>query len=207
MSRDPAKDRLCKLSRETFDGGRNLMAAISEIVNTHPQLVAEFVTKNLYDTIRTDLRKEWAEPLQQPPLQLPISGAVEWVPDRVLLVDDEFRLRRYATFDEAIESDTARIEHHRGEQERARRDRDKEREVRDIARAEGLDVTKSWDELTMGEEVCWRCGGGWRPGDPFESGHVGTPGSKGGVQVAWEHASCNRSAGASVTSAAPLDDE
>jgi hypothetical protein len=57
-------------------------------------------------------------------------------------------------------------------------------------------MNTSWDEVKHRADgtTCWRCGLGWRSGDPFEQGHSDRPQSQGGVKVEWEHRSCNRSA-------------
>ena len=52
--------------------------------------------------------------------------------------------------------------------------------------------------LAATPEICWRCGGGPRPGDPWEAGHVIDAARGGGPQVAREHRSCNRRAGAEL---------
>lgn len=44
-------------------------------------------------------------------------------------------------------------------------------------------------------EVCARCGGGPRLGDPWEAGHVVAAALGGGPEVRREHRSCNRKAG------------
>jgi hypothetical protein len=200
MSRDTSKEQLCKLTRELFETNGQLDSSVRTITEQYPGLVLEFVRKAVFTAVRKDLAANWAEPVPMPPLRLPLSGDEAWVPDRIILVDDEYLLRRQVTFDEAIASDTRRESHHRGEARRAVLDRQQEEHVRDVAAAEGLDVTRTWDQLVHGDTICWRCGEGWRADDPFEGGHVGMPLSKGGTRVEWEHASCNRSARAGVTS-------
>jgi hypothetical protein len=48
--------------------------------------------------------------------------------------------------------------------------------------------------LASTPEVCWRCGEGPRPGDPWHAGHV-IPWVEGGTEVRREHRSCNLRAG------------
>jgi hypothetical protein len=47
-------------------------------------------------------------------------------------------------------------------------------------------------EMATSPEVCWRCGGGPRPDDPWEAGHVVPVSLGGGPEVRREHRSCNR---------------
>jgi hypothetical protein len=49
--------------------------------------------------------------------------------------------------------------------------------------------------------ICARCGGGPRPGDPWDAGHVVSVVLGGGPEVRPEHRSCNRRAGPEVRDA------
>lgn len=191
-----------KLEAEHNDTGRPVEDIAEELLND-PDVVEQLkwdAANRLIKRKHTNDKNDWLEndlPRQQ--LQLPFGEAEFAIDDskvRYIREDgtEDFKPARYSTGAEREESFRDKAETLR---RRARvADKQKEREERqnDLAAQLGLDLRNEiWDKIRHQHTKCWRCGGGWRAGDPFEGGHWDKPESQGGTQETWEHRSCNRS--------------
>lgn len=158
---------------------------------------AEF---SLLRSFQKQQKSAWAEPPDDmAQLRFDLNGLEVSISDApVRYVDEDgeerFKSSRFSTGSEREESHSARYQHHISWARRSEADHSREREQNALLVQMGIDPEQPWDKLRHTNTVCWRCGEGWRAGDPFEHGHRDKPESQGGVEIAWEHRSCNRSA-------------
>ena len=199
---DFLSDAVVKLDELVQAGEDVREGAVRIIDDMHSVLLLE-AEQRLLRAYRSTKKKEWAEPSDRPDqLRLNFHGEEFAIADTpVRKVDDDgeeyFVPARFATSAERIDSLAARIYHHQSHIRRAEAEHQREERQASAAAAAGLDLMNTpWDEVKhLAEQTtCWRCGLGWRAGDPFEMGHSDKPQSQGGVVVEWEHRSCNRSA-------------
>ena len=185
--------------------GKTLADAISEVMPEFQTEALQDMQNDLAKRVKNELKNIWAEPpvnkLEQGQFDF---GEVTFkrsdVPVRC--VDDQgnvyYKHPRWSTPAEREDSLSAREDHHRSWMKRSQSELRREQTQNEIARENGFDMGAVWDEWEhhspAANTKCWRCGLGWRAGDPFERGHSDRPESQGGTQVEWEHRSCNRSA-------------
>jgi hypothetical protein len=142
----------------------------------------------------------WAEPpIDMDQLRFDLGGHEISISDApVRYVDDDgeerFKPARHSTAYERLDSLTARLQHHQSWVRRTESEHSREVQQNGVLSFMGIDLDQTWDQIRHTETTCWRCLQGWRAGDPFEFGHRDRPQSQGGVEIAWEHRSCNRSA-------------
>jgi hypothetical protein len=144
-------------------------------------------------------KKIWAEPTGMDQLRFDYGGQEFSTSDApVRFTDDDgkerFKPARFSTAAERSDSLEARTQHHLSWVRRSEAEHARENKQNALFISMGFDISKPWDEMRHRDTTCWRCGLGWRAGDPFEKGHSDRPQSQGGVEVDWEHQSCNRSA-------------
>lgn len=144
-------------------------------------------------------KKTWAEPDEMEQLRFDFDGnelSTSDAPVRYIDADgkERFKPARFSTASERINSIEARIQHHLSWVRRSEAEHARENKQNGLLISLGFDIEATWDEIRHHDTTCWRCGLGWRSGDPFERGHSDRPESQGGVKVEWEHKSCNRSA-------------
>lgn len=185
--------------------GKSLDEAAVEVMRTFGDEAFNDAVLDVTKRVKKELKRDWAEPplnkLDQ--LQLNFGEVVfKWSDAPVRCVDDHgnvyYKHVRWSTPVERVNSLIARQEHHDSEQRRATAERRSEETQNEIARRAGFDMDAVQDKWVHDSPAantkCWRCGLGWRAGDPFEQGHSDRPESQGGTKVEWEHRSCNRSA-------------
>jgi hypothetical protein len=199
---DFLSDAVVKLD-ELVEGGDDVRAAAAKVIDEmHPILLLEAESR-LLAAHKKLAKKQWAEPEDRPDqLRFNYNGFEAAISDtKVRKIDEDgverFVPARFSTAAERLDSLAARVQHHLSHVRRA--EAEHQREERQTAQAfdMGLDLMNtSWDQVRHKADgtTCWRCGLGWRSGDPFEQGHSDRPQSQGGVKVEWEHRSCNRSA-------------
>jgi hypothetical protein len=193
-----------KTLRERWERGQHEDDAIQATVAELSTLILLDAEERLNRRFKQRLKDEWAEPAPRENLnQLrfnlgDIEIAVADTPVRVVHPDghEELKPASRSTGAEREDSIAARIQHHVSHVRRAEGEHRREVEQNHAAEALGLRIRDvAFDDLrhqATGTK-CWRCGLGWRAGDPFERGHSDRPASQGGVVVEWEHRSCNRS--------------
>lgn len=195
-----------KLEDVWTNDGADPRDAVDVIVEEFLPQIRRDATLALLRNFKESQKKRWAEPdPDMDQLTLRFGDDVFAIPDTpVRIVDADgdvtYKPARLSTGAERTESIEARIAHHQSHVRRAEQEHTRERQQ--IARAEiaGIDLWDTpWDQIRHANTSCWRCGLGWRAGDPFEHGHYDAPASKGGVKVDWEHRSCNRQARANPT--------
>lgn len=187
-------DELMSTGMDAHDATRAVITDLRSVV----MLDAEM---KLHQQWKARAKREWAEPPERPDqLRFTYDGVELAIPEtRVQVVDSDgevtFKSAQLTTGNQRLQSNYAKIQHHQSIIRRA--ESEAQREERQIASGFdlGLDIANTpWIELRHKDTKCWRCGLGWRAGDPFEMGHSDKPQSQGGVVVEWEHRSCNRSA-------------
>lgn len=206
-------DALVKLE-EAWVSGEDTGLAAQRIVKDFESTILLDAEFKLIKSMTSKQTKRWAEPpVDMPQLRFELEGVEFAVPDTpVRWIDEEgderFKPARQSTGDEREASLEARIDHHQNWVRRTEAEHRREVEQNSNAAQLGVDLaTVPWDMVRHMSTTCWRCGGGYRAGDPFEYGHVDKPASQGGRQVAWEHRSCNRSAGDSPVTEPYVDDD
>lgn len=192
-----------KVNEEHHDTGRPVEDIAEELLND-PDVLEQVKWDALGRLVRrkrAEDTRDWLEnddPRQQ--LQLPFGEAeltIDDAPVRYTREDGtvDFKPARYSTGAEREESFRDKAETLRRKARIADKQKEREERQNDLAARLGLDLRNEvWDQLRHRETKCWRCGDGYRLGDPFERGHVDKPESQGGTAIAWEHRSCNRSA-------------
>jgi hypothetical protein len=182
---------------------------------------AEEVIRDVAERFQYDITRQWRDDMEtklqrhNKKLWAPPPGAINIAPDQLsfefegdeyripdvpvrIVVDGDERFipARLSNYDQRLQSNKARLDHYISQQ--VRTEAEINRDGLQNAKMEqiGLDTSQPWERLEheLNGTRCFRCLGGWREGDPFELGHYDAPASKGGVEVRWEHRSCNRSA-------------
>lgn len=186
--------------RRLIDQGELPEDAVRQVMADYSREISYDVESSLLRSFFDQLKKEWAEPpadIEQ--LRFNLEGHEIAVPDTpVRYVDGDGQVRykpaRFSTAEERLASIEARGQHHQSWVKRCEGEHRREVKQIELLLSLGVDVTKPHDQLRHASTICWRCGLGWREGDPFEKGHSDRPASQGGTRIEWEHRSCNRSA-------------
>lgn len=188
---------------ELMSTGIDSHEATRLVIEQLQSLVMLEAEMKLHQQWKSNAKREWAEPPERPDqLRFTYNGVELAIPDtRVRLVDTDgdetWVSAQRSTGNQRLESSYARIQHHQSIIRRTESEARREEEQIAVAFDLGLDIANNaWDQERHQAEAtsCWRCGLGWRSGDPFEFGHSDKPESQGGVITEWEHRSCNRSA-------------
>lgn len=188
-------DEFMSTGMDSHDATRAVIDELKSVV----MLEAEM---KLHQRWKANAKREWAEPPERPDqLRFSHDGVEFAIPDtRVRIVDSDgdetFKSAPLTTGNERLDSSYAKIQHHQSIIRRTESEARREEEQIAVAFKVGLDLANNtWSEVMHQTQntKCWRCGLGWRAGDPFECGHSDKPESQGGVVVEWEHRSCNRS--------------
>lgn len=184
---------------ELVEEGRQPEDAVEDVVDEFASNIRWDAEETLLRSLSKKQKDSWAEPEPLDQLRFDLGGHEISISDApVRYVDEDgderFKPARHSTAIEREDSIAARIQHHLSWVTRSEAEHSRERTQNALMIELGVDLSKTWDEIRHSDTVCWRCLEGWRPGDPFERGHCDRPESQGGVQVAWEHRSCNRSA-------------
>lgn len=182
--------------------GRAAEDLINELLPKYRNQIDLDAERRALSRFNADKRKAWAEPADDlGQLRFALNGygevAISASPVRCIGPDNEpfYKSPSHSTGAEREDSHAARIQHHLSWVRRSESELNREREQNAALTLLGVDIENlTWEELRDGDKVCWRCGLGYRAGDPFERGHYDRPESQGGVKTAWEHRSCNRSA-------------
>lgn len=190
-----AVDRINQL----VEGGQPADEAVRRIVLDFGDAILSAAEADLGNLFVQKQKKMWAEPNGMDQLRFDYGGHEFSTPDapvRVIDADgkERFKPARFSTAAERIDSIEARIQHHLSWVRRSEAEHARENKQNGLLISLGFDINATWDEIRHVKTVCWRCGLGWRAGDPFEKGHSDRPQSQGGVEIKWEHQSCNRSA-------------
>lgn len=201
--------------RDLINEGELAEDAVREVMRDYQREINNDVELSLLRSLADQFKKEWAEPpAEMEQLRFNLQGHEIAVPDTpVRYVDGDGQVRykpaRFSTAEERLASIEARGQHHQSWVQRCEGEHRREVEQIELLISLGVDVTKPHDQLRHASTICWRCGLGWREGDPFEKGHSDRPASQGGVRIEWEHRSCNRSAKDNPVNPAPptIDDE
>jgi hypothetical protein len=187
---------------DLVEGGMDHNDAILETIDTYAREIRIAAEIKLNNKFLETQKKRWAEPPDDDMNQLRFSldgheFAISDARVRKVLPDGDitFIPAWKSTGEERLASLAARIHHHRNWVTRSEAEHTREHQQINRAFEVGLDLMNSeWGKVRHRDTKCWRCGGGWVDGDPFERGHSDRPRSQGGTEVEWEHRSCNRSA-------------
>jgi hypothetical protein len=207
------KTEALKRISELVDDGKQPEDAVLEILPEYEAEMRWEAEMTLLRKFKQQQKDLWAEPRDDmDQLRFNLEGfefAIADAPVRYIDEDGEerFKSSRFSTGSEREESHSARHQHHISWARRSEADHSREREQNALLEQMGIDTEQPWDKLRHTNTVCWRCGEGWRAGDPFEHGHRDKPESQGGVEIAWEHRSCNRSAQDNPVAELPDEDE
>lgn len=210
-------DAYGEIEKRTKDG-EDVDHVVRDVADRYSVEIKFQFERDMAKKLRQQMKKEWAEPngidADDPDqLSLALGDQVFRIPDwPVRIVADDGSVKfipaHRSTAEQRQDSNEARIQHHQGWVRRAEAEHSRDREQTAKMARSGLDVTLPWSGLvhTLNGTLCWRCGLGWRNGDPFERGHSDAPKVQGGTVVEWEHRSCNRSAKANPVARAAADE-
>lgn len=173
--------------------------AVRDIIPEYRSQIEWDAEASLLRLVMGKQKKAWAEPVGMEQLRFELEGHEICTSDAPVRTVDEdgqerFKPARYSTAIEREASLQAKVLHHLSWARRSEAEHTREVQQNGLLASLGVDLSLTWDEIRHKNNTCWRCGLGWRAGDPFEMGHNDRPASQGGVEVAWEHRSCNRSA-------------
>jgi hypothetical protein len=207
------KTEALKRISELVDDGKQPEDAVLEILPEYEAEMRWEAEMTLLRKFKQQQKDLWAEPRDDmDQLRFNLEGfefAIADAPVRYVDEDgdERFKPARFSTGSERLDSTAHRIQHHLSWVRRSEAEHSRETEQNAKLIELGIDPDRPWDKLRHTNTVCWRCGKGWRAGDPFELGHCDKPQSQGGRQVAWEHRSCNRSAQDNPVAELPDEDE
>lgn len=193
------KTEAVKRATELVDDGHHPADAVREIMLEYRSEMEWDTEAALLKLLSDKQKKAWAEPPGMDQLRFDLGGHEISISDApVRYIDDDgeerFKPARHSTAAERLASLEARVQHHQSWVRRSEAEHTREIQQNMLLIDLGADLAAPWDQMRHADTTCWRCGLGWRAGDPFEIGHCDKPQSQGGVAVAWEHRSCNRSA-------------
>lgn len=193
------KSEAIKRAAELVDDGHHPADAVREIMLDYRSEIEWDTEASLLNLLTQKQKKAWAEPPGMEQLRFNLNGNDISIPDTpVRFVDEDgeerFKPARHSTISERLDSNAARIQHHQSWIRRSEAEHQRETLQMEVLIGLGVDINMTWDQMRHTNTCCWRCGLGWRAGDPFEMGHCDRPQSQGGTEVSWEHRSCNRSA-------------
>jgi hypothetical protein len=194
------KTEAAKRAAELVNDGTHPEDAVRTLVTEYRQEIEWDAEEALLKLVTKKQKDAWAEPpADMDQLRFDLDGyeiSINDAPVRYVDADgvERFKPARYSTGNERLDSTAARIQHHVSWVKRSEAEHNRELKQNELLISLGQGPDTTWDQMRHRDTRCWRCGQGWRAGDPFEHGHCDRPESQGGVQVAWEHKSCNRSA-------------
>jgi hypothetical protein len=184
---------------ELLEAGRPADEAVHQVISNFSGVIIAAAEADVSNALHCKQKKAWAEPNDMHQLRFEFDGyefSTSDAPVRYIDADgqERFKPARFSTGSERVDSFAAGVQHHLSKARYFEGAYSRESQQNAKMIAVGLDPEKIWDENRHQHTKCWRCGLGWRAGDPFERGHSDRPESQGGTQVEWEHRSCNRSA-------------
>lgn len=189
-----------KVERKTAEGVPPAVAIADVTIEYQLEVMLQFEARELR-RLKKEQRERWAEPdVDTHQLRFNFEGFEFAIPDAPVRVvdsdgEEQFKPASLSTGEERVDSLAARIQHHAQWVRRSEAEHHREQAQCLAANDLGIDLWHTpFEELRHASTVCWRCGGGYMPGDPFERGHSDAPASQGGTTTEWEHRSCNRRA-------------
>lgn len=193
------KNEAIKRAVKLLDDGLHPDDAVREIMLEYRSQIEWDAEASLLKLLMGKQKKAWAEPTGMDQLRFDLGGHEVSIADAPVRYIDEdgqerFKPARHSSAIERVASHEAKVQHHQSWARRSEAEHTREIQQNALLATLGVDLSATWDQIRHKDNSCWRCGLGWRAGDPFEMGHCDRPESQGGVEVAWEHRSCNRSA-------------
>jgi len=187
---------------ELVDAGFEYNEAIELVVAKNGTKANDMLTRKLRKRYEQDAKTEArrSNPTQQ--LSFDYDNVTWAIPARRVYIEHDdgrktIKPAGLSTGEERLKSMDQTLDECRKIAARTEAERTNEERLQSQAALRGMDLTTQPFRTELHKVTgtkCWRCGLGYIEGDPFEMGHSDKPHSQGGIQVNWEHRSCNRSA-------------